>query len=122
MNTPKPVAAALTAIALALAAPMAAPVFAQEGQGTEASVSDQTLEAFVTAVNAVNDIEQSYTLAFNEAEDDTAREAVVAEANDAMMEAIDETPGITVEEYIAVLQQAQSDPALNARIVAMLEG
>jgi len=130
MPLPRYLTPALAALTLALAAPQAAPVLAslagpataQEAPTPEVTIDDARLDAFVSALRAVDAIEQTYTEAFSEAESDAAREAVIAEANEAMVGAIEETPGITLEEYLGVLQQAQVDPDLNARIMAMLQG
>jgi len=117
-----------TALALALAAPLAAPVPSLLGspalaqEAPTATIDDAQLQAFVAALREVDAIEQRYGAELEGAQSDEARQDVIAEANDAMVQAIEETPGITVEEYIGVLQQAQADPELNARIMAMLQG
>ncbi|KPQ06682.1 MAG: protein of unknown function containing DUF4168 domain [Rhodobacteraceae bacterium HLUCCA12] len=126
MKFAKSLAPALAALALAapMAAPMGAlmtgPAAAQESEAP--SIDDEQLQAFVAALREVDAIEQEYGAELNEAESDEDRQAVIAEANDEMVEAIEDTPGITVDEYLAVLQQAQADPDLNARIMEMLEG
>lgn len=122
----KPLAPILAVVALAaplavpMAAPFAGPAMAQEAPA--ASIDDAQLQAFVAALREVDSIEQRYGAALNEAESEEARQAVIAEANEAMVEAIEETPGITLQEYLGVLEQAQADPALNARIMEMLQG
>lgn len=116
------------ACAFALAAPLAVPVssmlagpaMAQEAPAP--TLDDAQLQAFVAALREVDAIEQRYGAELEGAESEEARQSVIAEANDAMVEAIEATPGITVEEYIGVLQQAQADPDLNARIMEMLQG
>jgi|SRR5690554_1078872 len=115
-------------LAAALAAPLAAPVSSPLGNAALAqtapapSIDDAQLQAFVAALREVDAIEQRYGAELEGAQSDEARQDVIAQANDAMIEAIEGTPGITVQEYVAVLQQAQSDPELNARIMAMLQG
>lgn len=118
-----------TALALILSAPLALPAVAQVAEtapaapsGGQLNVDEAQLEAFVAALRAVNEVEARHMTAFEGADSDEDREQVVAQANAEMVDAIDQTPGITVEDYIAVLQQAQADPSLNARIMAMLEG
>lgn len=129
MRFAKPLALPAAALALALAAPLAAPVPALLGSPATAqeaapapTIDDAQLQAFVAALREVDAIEQRYGAELEGAQSDEARQGVIAEANDAMVQAIEETPGITVEEYIGVLQQAQADPELNARIMAMLQG
>lgn len=126
----KSLAIPATALALALAAPLAipapallgGPAVAQEAPAPTATIDDAQLQAFVAALREVDAIEQRYGAELEGADSEEARQNVITEANDAMVEAIEETPGITVEEYIGVLQQAQADPELNARIMAMLQG
>jgi hypothetical protein len=119
------------ALSLALAAPFALPAMAQDTAApTEAApatpqveqpqvlaVDDAKFDAFIAALRAVDELEREYTETLEAAGTDEEREAIVAEANAAMADAIAETPDITVEEYIAILQHAQSDPELAARIV-----
>ena len=113
-------APAMAAATLALAAPMAAPALAE--QPGAVTIGDERLEAFVAALRAVDQLEQQYTETLGEAETDAEREAVIEEANQAMAEAIEETPGMTLDDYVTILQEAQTDPDLTARIMAMLEG
>ncbi|MCC5972326.1 MAG: DUF4168 domain-containing protein [Pararhodobacter sp.] len=126
MSFAKPLAPILAAVALAAplaapaVAPFAGPAMAQEAPA--ATIDDAQLQAFVAALREVDSIEQQYGAALNEAESEEARQAVIAEANEAMVEAIEETPGISLQEYLGVLEQAQADPDLNARIMEMLQG
>ncbi|MFN3954800.1 MAG: DUF4168 domain-containing protein [Pararhodobacter sp.] len=116
----KTLAATATALGLALAAPLALPALAD--QPAAQSIDQQQLEAFVNAFQAVNEVEARHAAAFEAAETDDARAQVVAQANAEMVDAIEATAGISVEQYIEVLQQAQVDADLNARIAAMIEG
>jgi len=128
MSFAKTLAIPATAIALALAAPLAVPAPALFGgpaiaqEAPAPTIDDAQLQAFVAALREVDAIEQRYGAELESADSEEARQNVITEANDAMVEAIEETPGITVQEYIGVLQQAQADPELNARIMAMLQG
>jgi ribosomal 50S subunit-associated protein YjgA (DUF615 family) len=123
-------AAAMTAVGLALAAPL--PAMAQETQEAPATpqmeqaptmqVDDAQLEAFVEALRTVDELEREYTETLQQAESDEQREEIVAEANTAMAEAIENTPNMTLDEYVAILQAAQNDPELSARIMQEFEG
>lgn len=119
-------AATMTALSLALAAPLALPAMAQTAPTAPAaptmSVDDTQLEAFIAALRSVDELEREYSETLQQAESDEQREAIVAEANDAMAEAIENTPNMTLDEYIAILQAAQNDPELSARIMDRLEG
>ena len=91
-------------LAVALAAPLAAPVSAPLGTAALAqtapqpSIDDAQLQAFVAALREVDAIEQRYGAELEGAQSDEARQDVIAQANDAMIEAIEDTPGITVQE------------------------
>ena len=116
-------AAAMTAVSLALAAPLALPAMAQEAPAAPTmTVDDAQLEAFVTALRSVDALEREYSESLQQAESDEQREAIVAEANTAMAEAIENTPNMTLDEYIAILQAAQNDPELSTRIMEEFEG
>jgi hypothetical protein len=125
-------AATMTAVGLALAAPMAMPAMAQDTQpapetqqleqAPTMSVDEAQLEAFVEALRTVDELEREYTETLQEAESDEQREQIVAEANTAMAEAIENTPNMTLDEYVAILQAAQNDPELSARIMERFEG
>jgi hypothetical protein len=129
-------AAGITALGLALAAPLALPAAAQDApeaqqapqqapqvqQAPGFAVDDAQLEAFIAALRSVDELEREYTESLQQAETDEQREAIVAEANSAMAEAIENTPGMTLETYVAILQQAQQDPALSSRIMERIDG
>lgn len=113
-------APAMASAMLIVAAPLAAT--AQTDAPAAVTIGDERLEAFVVALREVDQLEQQYTATLEQAETDAEREAVIAEANEAMATAIEETPGMTLDDYVQILQQAQTDPDLTARIMAMLEG
>jgi len=116
-------AAAMTAMSLALAAPLALPAMAQVAPAAPTMNVDETqLEAFVAALRTVDELEREYTQSLEGAESDEQREAIVAEANTAMAEAIENTPNMSLDEYVAILQAAQNDPELSARIMEEFEG
>ncbi|WP_209427338.1 DUF4168 domain-containing protein [Pararhodobacter sp. SW119] len=123
-------AATMTAVSLALAAPLALPAMAQNAPQTapqEApaapmmTVDEAQLDAFVAALRTVDQMEQEYTETLQQAETDEQRQEIVSEANTAMAEAIENTPGMTLDDYVSILQAAQADPALSARIMERLE-
>jgi hypothetical protein len=119
----KRLAAAMTAVSLALAAPLALPAVAQEAPAAPMmSVDEAQLDAFVAALRSVDELEREYSESLQQAESDEQREAIVAEANTAMAEAIENTPGMSLDEYVAILQAAQNDPELSARIMERFEG
>ena len=114
------IAPALAAAMLAMAAPIGSAALAE--QAPAMTIEDDQLAAFVTALQAVDALEQQYSATLAEAESESERESLIEEANEAMADAIEETPGITLDQYIAIMQQAQSDPELTQRIMGKLEG
>lgn len=114
------IAPALAAAMLAMAAPIGGAALAE--QAPAMTIEDEQLAAFVNALQAVDTLEQQYSATLADAESEAERQSVIEEANEAMANAIEETPGITLDQYIAILQQAQSDPALTERIMGKLEG
>lgn len=113
--------AALTAIALGLAAPAAV---AQQAQAPSIAAEDVTqtqVDAFVEAALAVSDVRESYLPQIEAAEDEETRQSLLQEANSAAMEAVESVDGLTGDDYIAIARAAQQDQELNARIVASLE-
>lgn len=106
---------ASTALGLTLASAVM-PAFAQG-----ADFEDAKLEAFVVASLRVQEVRQAYEGRLAEADTQDAQQQIVQEANAAMAAAVEETPGIGVEEYIAVGEAAAQDPALNQRIGAIAQ-
>lgn len=105
-----------------LTAPLAMPVVAQEATISGETVTDSQLDAFMRALAAVNEVEIAYLERVEAETDAAARDALITEANQAMVGAIEGTDGITVDDYVAIMRLAQTDEDLNARIVARLEG
>lgn len=93
---------------------------ATTGTETAGDFSDQELETFVDAAFKVTEVKRDFSPRLEAAEDDAAREALVAEAREAMMQAVKDTDGIDLETYNAIGQAAQSDEALNQRITALV--
>jgi hypothetical protein len=128
--TPARTLAAAAAAASLAAAPLA-PALAQDagtgtGSGTEAApeaqaaVSDAKLDSFVVAALNVSEIAEDYQGRMQQAEDDAARQALATEAREAMIAAVQETDGITVEEYVSISDAARADQALNQRVMDKL--
>src|SRR6056297_1942762 len=115
-------AAAATGLSLALAPVALVPAFAQTaGTETETAITDETLTAFVMAALDVAEVNQSYQAELQAAPDEAAQQAVVQEAQAAMVAAVEETDGITVDEYISISQAAAADADLDARIQTKLQ-
>lgn len=115
------VAAAGAALAFAPVAmtSVAAQEAAQESQSE--AVPGELLDAFVLAAIDVAEVQQTYAASYESAEDDDARQGIVEEAQNAMITAVEDADGITVEEYLRINDAAQTDQELNQRIQARLQ-
>ena len=78
--------------------------------------SDRQLESFVVAALAVDELIREWNPRIQGAENAEHAAQLREEANGALVEAITGTEGITLEQYQAIGQAAQSDPNLAARI------
>lgn len=112
------VAAATAALALA---PLA-PATAQEAETpqSESAVPDALLDSFVMAALSVSEVAEDYQGRIQAAENDEARQQLATEARQAMITAVEDTDGITVEEYVTIAEAAQTDEALNQRVMDVL--
>lgn len=109
--------ALLLAVNLALAAPTSiAPALAQDAA---ASVSDAKLQAFVTAAMKVNTLIEQWTPKIQSAAPDQQAQ-LKQTANSELLNAIQTTPDMSPQEYQQIAQDAQADPALQQRILAIL--
>ncbi len=85
-------------------------------QAEEAAFDDQTIEAFAAAQVRVEEIRAAYMPDFQAAETDEQRQEINYQAAEEMVEAIENTPDLTIEEYNAILDTATEDPGLSERI------
>ena len=114
---------AAAAAAATLAAAPLAPALAQQSDAApqmQADVSDAKLDSFVVAALSVSEIAQEFEGRIQAAADDAARQSLANEAREAMIGAVEETDGITVEEYVTISEAARSDADLNQRVMDML--
>lgn len=88
-----------------------------------ADIDDATIEAFAAAQVRVEEIRNSYMPQYQAAETDEQRQQLSEAATQEMVEAVRETPDLTVEEYDAVIEAANQDPSIAERInAAMADG
>jgi hypothetical protein len=102
----------LTIATLAFALVASGSVWAQ----AQSEFSDQQLESFVVAAIAVDELIREWNPRIQGAENEEQAAQLREEANGALVEAITQTDGITLEQYQAIGQAAQSDPDLASRI------
>lgn len=110
----------MTAVALALATPLAAQE-AAPADITAESITDTQIEAFASAVMVVQEMSQEYMPRIQQEQDEAKQQALIEEAQAATITAIDDVDNMSADEYRAIGAIAQNDEELNARIVAQLE-
>jgi hypothetical protein len=86
-----------------------------------AAVSDQKIEAFAVAYLQVDKVRQEYSAKVGATPDAAAKQKLQSEASQHMVQAVEASPGISLEEYNAILTAAQNDPALVKRVQDKLQ-
>ncbi|MET4128690.1 DUF4168 domain-containing protein [Roseovarius sp. MBR-6] len=109
-----------TALALVIAPVGTLPAMAQQGTA-QVQVSESELDAFVVAYRAVVEIEQEYGSRLQDVTAEAERQAIISEAQAEMTQAVEEAPDIEVDRYVEILQVAQADPDLQARLTDRLQ-
>ena len=123
----------LTATAVALGMTVGGAAFAQDttpdapteapmqAPGAEtAQFTQEQLESFVSAALEVAGIQQTAAEQLMATEDQAEQETLLQDANEQMIEAIETEPGISVPEYIAIAEAAETDPTLRAQLEQMI--
>jgi ABC-type amino acid transport substrate-binding protein len=110
-----------TLLAATLAtAPLLAPhAMAQEAEmGAEIAAQDGKIDAFIEAALAVSETRARYIAQLETVTDESAQMEIIQEADAAILDVVDATPDISIDEYIAIGEAAAADPDLAARIDA----
>jgi hypothetical protein len=79
------------------------------------------LESFVTAALEVNELVEQWTPRIQGAASETEAAELRDQANGELVAAIEQTGGISVDEYREISQAAQADPQLMARISGIFD-
>ncbi|WP_349435132.1 DUF4168 domain-containing protein [Pararhizobium sp. A13] len=122
--------AALTAAALSLIV-INSPAFAQgasEPQATQpmqstapTAISDQKIEAFAVAYLQVDKVRQDYAAKIGAEKDATAKQKLQNEANKQMINAVEKSPDMSLEEYKTIITAAQTDPEVAKKVQEKLQ-
>lgn len=86
----------------------------------QAAVDDGTIEKFADAFVEVQRVREALTVELQRVEDEDKANAMVQEARNEMVAAV-EDKGLSVDEYNQVANQMDSNPDLRERVVAALE-
>lgn len=92
-----------------------------DSTGAATAVSDQKIEAFAVAYLHVDKIRQEYSAKIGATSDATAKQQLQTEASKQMVQAVQTSPGMSVEEYNAILTAAQKDPTLVKKVQDKLQ-
>lgn len=82
--------------------------------------SEDQLQQFADASQEIAVISQDYTQRLHEAEDEETQQEVRMEANDKMVEVVEES-GLDVDTFNAIGQAIQQDPEMMQRVQQMAE-
>ncbi|MCW4148869.1 MULTISPECIES: DUF4168 domain-containing protein [Halomonadaceae] len=91
----------------------------QEAAPTQ-DFSDEQLQQFADASQEIAVISQEYTERLQEADDEAAQQEVRTEANDRMIEVVEDS-GLDVDTFNAIGQTIQQDPEMMQRVQEMAE-
>jgi hypothetical protein len=122
--------AALTAAALSLIV-ISSPAFAQsaaEPQGTQpmqgtapAAISDKKIEAFAVAYLQVDKVRQDYAAKIGAEKDGTNKQKLQNEANKQMINAVEKSPDMSLDEYKTIITAAQTNPDVAKKVQEKLK-
>ncbi|OWV74256.1 hypothetical protein ATY75_08215 [Rhizobium sp. N122] len=87
------------------------------GTAAPAAVSDQKLEAFAVAYLQVDKVRQEYSAKIGATKDEAGKQKLQEEAKKQMVDTVEASKDISVEEYSSILTAAQSDPALAKKVL-----
>lgn len=122
--------AALTAAALSLIV-INSPAFAQgatEPQATQpvqgaapAAISDKKIEAFAVAYLQVDKVRQDYAAKIGAEKDTTNKQKLQNEANKQMINAVEKSPDMSLDEYKTIITAAQTNPDVAKKVQEKLK-
>ncbi|MCV9961316.1 DUF4168 domain-containing protein [Pararhizobium sp. BT-229] len=122
--------AALTAAALSLIV-INSPAFAQQAaepqatqpmQGTApATISDQKIEAFAVAYLQVDKVRQDYAAKIGAEKDAVNKQKLQNEANQQMINAVEKSPDMSLDEYKTIITAAQTNPDVAKKVQEKLK-
>ena len=91
-----------------------APAFGEQTPAT-AAMTEQTVDAFVDAFVAVQEIREDFSERLQSATDEAEAQAMQQEAQEQMIQAVEES-GMSVQEYNEVAMALQNDPELMQQV------
>ena len=104
---------------LGVLALVAGPIGGQVAAQT--AYSDAKLEAFVTAALAVDDLVKTWAPRIDNADSQERADQLRTQANTELIDAVESTDGISLDEYRQIVREAGQDADLSARIQKIVE-
>jgi hypothetical protein len=111
-------AAAGLAFGGALAGPVATPAAQAQGAG---SLSDDKLRSFATAAVKLTEIRSEYQSQMGSAQSDEERAQLQQQTNQRMAQAVQNTDGISIQEYNQIASASRNDENLAEKINTYIE-
>lgn len=111
----------ILAAGMAMTPVLASQAVAQAQAPVEApdiAMDDNMIDAFIVAALAVAETRESYIAQLEGVTDEEQQMAIIQEADAAILQVVEDTPDISVDEYIAIGEAASVDPELAAEIDA----
>ncbi len=118
-NTRLPIAA-LIAAGFAFGG-MTAPNAVAQTQMEQGSFSDEMLQSFAEAAVKLITIRTEFQTQMQSAETTEQQMQLQQQTNQRMAQVVEETPGISIEQYNAIAEASQNDPELAARVDELIE-
>ena len=87
----------------------------------QAAYSDAKLDAFVTAALAVDDLVKTWAPRIDNADSQEKADQLRTQANTELIDAVESTDGISLDEYRQIVRDAGQDADLSARIQKIVE-
>lgn len=113
-------AASLLGTAILLSVPSAgAQTPSPPGQQQAAAISEKKLDAAAAALQHVTTLQQSYQQKIDAAPPEQQKQ-LASEGNDALKKAVTDQ-GLSLDEYNSILQVAQNDPTVRAKLLQRLQ-
>lgn len=92
-----------------------------DGAGSVAGYDEETLSSFVDAAMNVASLRQTYAVRMQSAESEEQRQTIAQEATEEMRTAVEDTDGISIDEYIEIGEASSENEELNQAITAMVQ-
>lgn len=94
---------------------------AQTADEAALAVTDDEVSAFASATLMLTEVRDSYIQQIQTAGSEAEQQQLIEQGNAAMIAAVEEAPGMSMERYIEISEAAQGDAALNERILVQIE-